>query len=55
MVLPYQQAKTDEAGVKPNLSRQQSSLNTPTVSEQLTSNSFNMIQNNIAGDQINSF
>jgi len=55
MVLPYQQAKTDEAGVKPNLSRQQSSLNTPTVSEQLTSNSFNMSQNNIAGDQINSF
>jgi len=50
IVLPYQQAKTDsEPATKPNLSRQMSSLNTPTVSEQLTSGS------SLAGGTLNNF
>ena len=56
LTIAYQQAKTEETHAKPNLSRQQSSLNTPTVSEQLTSSSsMSMNAANVAGGEYNRF
>jgi len=54
----YQQARTEDTALysnKPNLSRQQSSLNTPTVSEQLTSNNSMNLPTHIAGGSYNKF
>jgi len=58
LVLPYQNAKNNSGQLtavnKHNLSRQQSSLNTPTVSEQLSDSNFlNMA--NLAGGEVNNF
>ena len=61
LVVPYQESKTTSDSTisptsKPNLS-QQSSLNTPTVSEQLTTSHplANVSQVNLAGGALNNF